>query len=288
MPMTLRASAKRRRAIGYLAGSIGTVLIALSLLGDFTPLGQYSNDAPRSWESFDPEKVTRERSLAALRHDARTRLDDFESATSEAQMLALFETTTTRFSHSDGARYTIFSNWILAAAGLLNRNFSVIRDPERMVAGGHSLICSQSSYLLLTLARQEGIKVRHVGLDGHVVMEAWYDGAWHMFDPDQEVIARTEDGSIASVDDLAERSDLLESAYAQPNQRNLIPIIASQANNSFVSYPEGARFVWTADVLAHVERSTAVLKYVLPLLLVLVGFALLKGAAWPVSRQHHR
>ena len=48
----------------------------------------------------------------------------------------------------------------------------------------------------MQLADKAGIRPRHVGLFGHVVMEAWYDGEWHMYDPDFEVIALDDSGSV--------------------------------------------------------------------------------------------
>ena len=90
----------------------------------------------------------------------------------------LFDTVTKRFNHGI-ARHTFSSNWLLCLAGKINPAFSAIRIPSVMVARGKTLICSQSSYLLLDIAIKNGIIVRHVGLYGHVVMEAWYEKDWH-------------------------------------------------------------------------------------------------------------
>ena len=66
--------------------------------------------------------------------------------------------------------------------------------------------------MLVTLARGYGIAARHLGLDGHVVMEAWYDGDWHMFDPTKDVVP-VADGEVLSLEELAARPDLVRALY---------------------------------------------------------------------------
>jgi hypothetical protein len=82
-----------------------------------------------------------------------------------------------RFTHGD-AEHNLSINWLLWSLGQFNPNFKHIRNPQVLVSGGHCLFCDQSSYLLLNLALKAGIRARHVGLGGLVVMEAWYDGNW--------------------------------------------------------------------------------------------------------------
>lgn len=125
--------------------------------------------------------------------------------------------------------------------------------------------------LLLTLALRHGIAARHVGLDGHVVMEAWYDSDWHMYDPDLEVVPVDDGGHVLSVDALAANTRLLEKYYAPHGAAN---IVGSRENNTYMGYPQGAWFEWKSNVLVYVERVMELLKFAVPLLLLLAGLAL--------------
>ena len=272
-----RSAASRRIGFGGFGGFggsslivIGVVLLGLSIVGPRTPLAQYDNRDARPWESFDPALAQRARTPAALAAEARVLLPSFDRATDRQRMDALYDVVAARFTHSNGARHTLGTNWLLFLAGQVVRPFGLIWDPAVYLASGHSLVCSQSSYLLLQLALDEGIPARHVGLIGHVVMEAWYDGDWHLYDPDTEATPVQANGDIPSVEELALDRDLLERAYTGENAQ-YVDIIASRENNTYMSYPVGTHFTWQAEVLALIERVAQVLKYVLPLLLIGAG-----------------
>jgi len=185
-------------------------------------------------------------------------------------MISLYEIVTDRFTHNEGARHTVFTNWLLFSLGKIVTPLGIIWSPDVFVSKGYSLICSQSSYLLMQLALKSGIRARHVGLNGHVVMEAWYDNDWHLFDPDAEVIPRDSTESVLSVEELSRNIDLLKKEYPRI-KGDYVNIITSREDNSFVSYPVGAYFEWKSQVLFYFEKIAQILKYLIPLLIVVFG-----------------
>ncbi len=78
-----------------------------------------------------------------------------------------------------------------------------IHDPVKFINVYGYGFCDDCAENFAVLCRAAGIRARIWGLDGHVVGEAFYGGRWHMFDPDHEVVYRSADGKIASVEDLA-------------------------------------------------------------------------------------
>jgi hypothetical protein len=261
-----------RNGFKYLLLSAGCVLGVIVLLGAFTNLGSYKSYPPRSWERFDPALVKRTHSLREILREAEKRTASFATAGDQNKMNTLYHIVIERFTHSR-AKHTLFSNWILWLAGQIHPTLGNVWDVESMLAKGHSLTCSQSSYVLLQAALKAGIRARHVGLNGHVVMEAWYDNEWHMYDPDAEVVPLNADGRVVSVEELAKSPELLDQYYSGIQSR-LRPFIASREDNTFMSYPVGTYFEWKSQVLRYFEKAMEVLKYLLPLLLIGLGLRL--------------
>jgi hypothetical protein len=265
-----------KRIVGWLALFAGGVLIGVALLGHYTGLGDYQGAQARDWETFNSVLASELRSWPELVAEADRRTTQLGG--DEDVMLALYGLVTERFTHR-AARHNLFSNWLLAGIGLLHPAFAHIRDPETMIRRGQSLLCGQSSYLLLRLAREHGIRARHVGLDGHVVMEAWYEDDWHLFDPDLEIVPRDGRGEILSVEKLAQNPALLRGYYGdhQGEQASMVEILGSRENNTYMSYPPGAWFEWKNNVLYWFEKLAAYLKFILPLALVGLGLWVLRN-----------
>lgn len=59
--------------------------------------------------------------------------------------------------------------------------------------------CTQSSAALTWLWHQAGLESRAAWWTGHAVSEVYYDGDWHMYDPDHRVFYTTADGNVANV-----------------------------------------------------------------------------------------
>ncbi len=266
-----------RKVLPFSLSVLGVILLGASFAGDITNLGDYEARAPRAWERFNPELASEARSYdALLQHAVDTAGQPLEELPPQDAMDALYLTVTERFSHGL-ARHNFFSNWLLWTLTQLHPAFGAVNDEHSLASRGSSLFCSQSSYVLLSLANDVGIPSRHVGLNGHVVMEAYYDGEWHMYDPDMEVVAADETGRLLSVSALAGRDDLLRQAYAGP-RATVIPFIASTVDNTFMSYPPGSWFVWKAQVLYLFEQVAEYLKYLLALSFLIVGVLL--SRAW--------
>lgn len=253
------------RFFGMFVSIAGGVLLLVSAIGHWTAIGNYESAPPRKWEMYDPKLVRTVDSFSKLLEVGKNR---FPPNPNEAEIMeALYETVSERFTHKE-AVHTFFSNWGLYLAGEIHPALSHIRDPNLMVKKGHSLFCDQSSYLLLSLALANGIKARHVGLDGHVVMEAWYDSDWHLYDPDLEVVPLDSAGQVFSVEKLALNHALLDKYYGRHETSQ---IVGTRENNTYMSYPEGVWFEWKTNVLVYLEKLMQVLKFVVPIVFIAVG-----------------
>ncbi|MBV1915544.1 MAG: transglutaminase-like domain-containing protein [Pseudomonadales bacterium] len=232
----------------------------VSILGVVTSLGEYNSAPPRSWEQFDLQLVNETPDFASLQK--RVRLLTDESLNEQEKMLIIYNEVIRRFTHSDPARYNIYSNWFLWLIGTVHPSFSSIGKPDILLKNGHSGLCSQQTYLLQVLAGTNGIHNRKVGLNGHVVMEAWYDNDWHLFDPDLEVVPITEGNRILSLDDLAKSPALLEELYQGSECEECIGIIASRKDNSASKpYPK-------PTINLYVEQAGGVIKWFFPILMI--------------------
>lgn len=83
-------------------------------------------------------------------------------------------------------------------------------DPVKLMSVYGYGFCSHAAKALAILAQHAGLesRVRHAKSQ-HVVCEILIDGHWAMFDPDGQVFFRTEDGRIASVEDIANKPRLI-------------------------------------------------------------------------------
>lgn len=261
------------RVLGVVALCLGALLLAIASAGHWTSIGDYAGGPPRQGELYDPHLTASIASYSDLLELTRSRLPI--SASEQEIMDVLYRTVAARFTHGE-ASHNIVSNWILASLGRLHSTFSHIWAPRIMVAKGHSLLCDQSSYLLLSLALENGVRARHVGLNGHVVMEAWYDSDWHLYDPDLEVVPYDATGRILSVEELALNPVLLANYYGR---HGVVDIVGSRQDNTYVGFPLGARFEWKSQLLADFEAVMEVAKFVIPLAMMLSGLLLARRPA---------
>jgi len=256
--------------LGFFISLTGATLLLVVVVGHWTAAGKYESAPPHKWERFDPNLESTVNSFSKLMEVTKNQLS--ANSSKKEAMDVLYDMVTERFTHK-AAIHTFFSNWLLYLAGMIHPTFSHIRDPNLMVAKGHSLFCDQSSYLLASLSLANGIKARHVGLDGHVVMEAWYDSDWHLYDPDLEVVPLDSTGQVLSVENLALNKELLDKYYGP---HGVAHIVGSRENNTYMSYPEGSWFEWKSNVLVNFESTMEVLKLALPIALIVAGLWLAK------------
>lgn len=259
------------KLLGHSLILLGLGLLVVAGLGKWTPLGNLKRYELRDWEAFDVETVSRWRSMSDLQTEADQHLP--EDPSEEEVMVALQDVIARRFSDGEGV-HCLFSNWILWGLGQIHPAFLHVWSSDLLVSKGQSMHCDQASYMLMMLASERGILTRHVGLDGHVVMEAWYDGYWHLFDPDMEVIPVNGDGVVLSVDELAQDEDQLRKYYSRYPE--MLEIVRSRKNNTFVSLPSGSRFDWKGNVLARLERVMEVLKFAVPAVMLAIGALLIR------------
>jgi len=84
-----------------------------------------------------------------------------------------------------------------------------LHDPVKFLGVYGYGFCDDSAACFAGLCHAAGLRARVWGLSGHVVGEAFYDGGWHMFDPDHAAVYRRADGRIAGVEELAAHPELI-------------------------------------------------------------------------------
>lgn len=79
----------------------------------------------------------------------------------------------------------------------------VVYDPIRLLNVYGYGYCFQNRAVLEALWQAAGLRTRGAGLGGHAVAEVHYDGAWHWFDADAQGFCRLDDGTVASLEQVA-------------------------------------------------------------------------------------
>lgn len=136
--------------------------------------------------------------------------------------VALSHALTRRFEHGLG-RYSLCSNYLclfLAQGKRLQEllpqlgrlaELATIFDTDELLRHSPEAFCDQIARAFAELGSSAGLRTRVIPLGGHVVAEAYYDGAWHMFDPDYDVIPSR--NGVVGVGELAADPELATSAY---------------------------------------------------------------------------
>ncbi|MDP8244431.1 MAG: hypothetical protein P9L94_10150 [Candidatus Hinthialibacter antarcticus] len=252
---------------------VSILLLIFTILGDTTSLGRTGRVPIRNWEQYDVELIQQTPNLAALERYAAAQLN----GTDAQKIRQLYDIVCARFGHSEGARYNLFSNWILWGLGWLAEpagargDIQAIRNVDSLLRLSDHGLCSQVNYMLVALTQRFGYPSRHVGLNGHVTMEIFHDGAWRMYDPDFEVMIEDENGNVLGVHELETRPDLVDE-YFTPHGGGgaAVACFTTAVDNTFVSYPPGAWFSWKAQVMTFFEAACQWLKYLVPLVGILI------------------
>jgi hypothetical protein len=271
-----------RRIVALTLLVAGIALLAISLLGDYTSAGRYVNLPPRPWERYDDALASRTPDLASLYLAAQaSSRQDLRDLPPRQTMEILYGVVADRFTHGDRATYNPFSNWVLWALGSVSPRHAYIQDPDALLRYGHSALCGEISFVLLRLAAQAGIRARHALLNGHIVMEAWYDGDWHAYDPDLESNVVDEEGNVLSVDKAARRPDLLRKAYAKLgttiSMAQLLAIYTNIADDVYVVYPATSFFAPVGHWPGRIEQAAGYARFGIPVALLVTGVVLLAG-----------
>jgi hypothetical protein len=129
------------------------------------------------------------------------------------------------------------------------------------------------------MAGMTGIPTRHVLLEGHIVMEARYDGGWHAYDPDLEVVVRDDSGVVADAETLSRRKDLVRRSYAGRGDSSfvetIVAIYGSTGDNLFLAYPERRLFGPSGQRPGRVEQAAQYTAFILPGALIAAGVVLM-------------
>ena len=265
-----------RRTAGLILVLVGAILLGVSMVGDRTDAGRYFNLPPRSWERFDLSLASRTPDMESLYRAAHGRASrNLREMPPQETMDLLYGVVSDRFTHGDRATYSPFSNWLLWSLGFADPRFRDIQDPDALLRNGHSALCGDVSHVLMGLAELSRIPTRHVLLDGHIVMEAWYDGNWHAYDPDMEVVIRDEAGRVLSVREVAASPDRVQRAYSvrgDPAFTNtIVGIYGNIASHRYIAYPRrnvvGAR----GQRPGRVEQAAGVARFAVPLAFLVAG-----------------
>jgi hypothetical protein len=91
-------------------------------------------------------------------------------------------------------------------------DFSMVENPVQYLNSWGYGFCDDSATVLAQLAHLAGYKSRVVSLEGHVVMESFYNGSWHMFDADNELYVTNSKNEIVGVEEIYEDTSLIKIA----------------------------------------------------------------------------
>jgi hypothetical protein len=259
----------------------GALLLGISLVGHLTGMGHYTNLPPRSWERFDPALAFSTPDLESLFRAAQARRSgSLGKLPPHEAMDILYGTVADRFTHGDQATYSVFSNWVLWTLGFADRRYRDIQDPDTLLRNGHSALCGDVSYVLMRLAEKSGIPTRHVLLDGHIIMEAWYDGNWHAYDPDMEVVIRNKDGRVLSVREVANSPDRIQREYSVRGDRaftnTIVGIYGNTASRQYIAYPQQSIVGGRGQRPGRVEQAAEVARFAVPPVVLVAGAYLIR------------
>lgn len=180
-------------------------LLLLTLLGEWELAFRFDRAACEA-EKVDGAK-TGERGVRgfASQIPSRTELGP------EKYCAVLRQRLTERFRHG-AARYTFWSNYVFWLGSLCVSRLQKIENTEHLFRYSQRALCHQISQAMVDVATRVEIPARVVSLDGHVVVETYYDKAWHGFDPDYGVEYRCDD-RVLSVAEVATQPDVARQIY---------------------------------------------------------------------------
>jgi hypothetical protein len=200
-------------------------------------------------------------------------------------MAILHDVSAERFTHGNESTYGFFGNWTLRALAPLKEDGRFfINDADMVLRYGHSALCDEVAFVLAELAGRAGIPARLVQLEGHVLMEAGYDGGWHAYDPDMEVVVRDGSGPVLGVETLAREVDRVRDAYASRGGAGygdlMAEIFASREDNRIIllGTPHESAAAGLHARPGKVERIGRHARFAIPVALMASGAAILLAA----------
>lgn len=192
----------------------------------------------------------------------------------ETFFVSLSERLTGRFFHGP-ARYTLWSNYVFRLVSKKIRWLESIENTEYLFRYSRQALCHQVAQAFVDIATRLGRSARVVSFNGHIIAEAYYEGAWHAFDPDYGVIPWHE-GRILSVDELVSDSGLAAEAYRNHRfEKESTEVLKILAGGPIGKTEVGGHL--SADISRR-QRALHRVRWLLPGGLFLIGMALALGA----------
>ena len=190
-----------------------------------------------------------------------------EEIGSEAFFVFLSGRLTERFHHGEG-RFSVWSNWLFWAASSCIGRFRTIENTEHLLRYSRHALCHQIVQAMVDVAGQMGQKARVLGLDGHLVAEGYYDGAWHGFDPDYAVVYR-HGGRILSVEEVVASPEIAAELYREHRFRtDSCHVLEILAKGDVTRIAPGAHL---SPRTARIQRLLHGLRWVIPVVGLLAG-----------------
>jgi hypothetical protein len=260
------------RALGPIAFAAGIVLLALNLAGVASGVRSPALGGASPFLASDPIRV----SPAEFWRDARRRAGE-DDRTYVARATHLVDDAVAHWWEDErdvetfGMRVPARENYLLWSlswvAPRVYRQYEFC-SAARAVERGLGL-CSQVSIVLVTVLRENGVDAAIVGLDGHVVVRARVGTTqWIVADPDSGVVFDV---------DLATLEADPSIAFAAYRANGFPEEIATRLANAFA--PDGNVIAGGVEEFAPtacaVERAAYAAKWVIPVLLLVVGIVLL-------------
>lgn len=138
------------------------------------------------------------------------------------------------------ALWQFTSDWVYYCAPAVRKQF--MYDPLKMLNSFGCGICGGINATLANLFSVAGIPSRVYSLEGHVVAEAFYNGAWHMFDADQHLYFTNDSGQVADVEYISNHTSKLNFTSKQNHpygnlwfMSSLMKRIYQSKSNNYVS-----------------------------------------------------
>ena len=97
------------------------------------------------------------------------------------------------------------------------RGDAELHDPVKFLNVYGYGLCDDAAENFAALCEAAGLRARVWELNGHVVAESFYDGSWHMFDPDMQCYFRGAGGRVLGVEELAKDPAAITAAPATPS-----------------------------------------------------------------------
>ena len=273
-----------RALLGWCLVLFGVFVFSLAALGEWTdffrpaPAQSYTGS-----DRLDANLVRAAHDLKSLLQSVRDESGGrFDQMAAPDKMRLLHDAVCRRFLHSVDAPYTMKSNWIY---GILNHAVAPFTswrqgyfDPDMLLRYSDRAVCSQQSYVLVCLARLANIESRHVALEGHVIMGAWYENNWHMYDPDLEATAAQDPNSDEGSRELSKHPERLEKIYKDKLRPEVLPAIFDRSKITIVAQPPGAYWHWKGYLSIRLEKFVYYLKFILPPLICLAGLLFIRSS----------